>query len=337
MSQRKIRKAVISGYGDVSNINVVEAELAPPADGEVQVRVLYCGFSGADVNMRLGTYPLQQKPPLTPGYSIVGSVVTKGSTFQPEDLVACLTKYGGNAELINLPEKHLVPVDKHADLQATTALVLDWATAYAMTHHTAKVRSGQRVFIHGMSGAVGYALTVLAKLQGAEVHGTASMRNHEQLRELGAIPHLYTNKDWVDEMKKSGGVDAVFDALGPASWDDSYDILNASGILVGYGTNSAALNGGGSSSVLFGFVKFYLRKAMSLWRGKTTAFYLINRENPEYAEDLKALLRMQQAGEIDVVVKKVFDLEDIQEAHSAFGKLPGIGSVLIKVGKEVDA
>ena len=74
---------------------------------------------------------------------------------------------------------------------------------------------------------------------------------------------------------------------------------------------------------------------MSLWRGKTTAFYLISRDNPEYAGDLQKLMEMQQEGRIEVPIKKVFGLEDIQEAHKSFGKLPGLGSILIQVAKAV--
>jgi hypothetical protein len=53
--------------------------------------------AGSDVNMRRGTYPFQKKPPLTPGYSMVGEVLDNGvgcTRFAPGTLVACLTIYG---------------------------------------------------------------------------------------------------------------------------------------------------------------------------------------------------------------------------------------------------
>jgi len=336
MAGPTIRKAVIAAYGDPSNISILDAEIEPPPPGQVQVRVFYCGFSGADVNMRLGTYPLQQKPPLTPGYSIVGEVNVDSNKYHKGDLVACLTKYGGQAELINVPEQYLIPVASGSDLKQTTALVLDWATAYAMVHHPANVKAGQRVFIHGLTGAVGYAAATLAKLQGAEVHGTASERNHDKLRELGFSPYVYTNKDWIARVKELGGVDAAFDALSFSSWDESYDVLNSTGVLVGFGSNLNHLSDGGTpGSIAWVFLKFYLRKAMSLWRGKTTAFFLISRDDPHYAQDLAKLMELQQAGAIEVPIKKVFKLEDIQEAHASFGKLPGLGSILIQVTERV--
>ena len=154
--------------------------------------VEYSIVSGSDVNMRNGTYPLQRKPPLTPGYSVLGTVRLNGkgcSKFKIGDRVACLSKYDGQAELINLPEQFLVPVPEGVDPKAAVSLVLDWVTAYQMLHHAAKVKSGQKIFVHGLSGAVGGALLSLGKIQGAQVFGTASSSRHEELRKLGAVPY----------------------------------------------------------------------------------------------------------------------------------------------------
>lgn len=114
----RIRKALITGFGDESKITVVEADIGEPRPGEVQVRVEYPAVSGADINMRKGTYPFQRKAPLTPGYSIVGRVHKNGAgsgKFQAGERVACLTIYDGQAELVNLPERFLVPVPGTAD------------------------------------------------------------------------------------------------------------------------------------------------------------------------------------------------------------------------------
>lgn len=91
--------------------------------------------------------------------------------------MACLSIYGAEAELVNLPEKYLAAVPPGVDLQQATALILDWNTAYGMVMHAAQVKAGQKVFVHGLSGAVGRALLTLAKMRGAEVFGTASPRN----------------------------------------------------------------------------------------------------------------------------------------------------------------
>ena len=45
--------------------------------------------------------------------------------FNIGDRVACLSKYEGQAELINLSEKYLVRVPERVDGEAAVALVLD--------------------------------------------------------------------------------------------------------------------------------------------------------------------------------------------------------------------
>ena len=168
-----MKKVVITEFGDESKLAIVECNLPEPAAGEVQLSVEYSIVSGSDVNMRRGTYPFQKKAPLTPGYSVLGTVRLNGkgcSKFKVGDRVACLSKYEGQAELINLPERFLVPAPEGVDRKAAVALVLDWVTAYQMLRHAADVKSGQRIFIHGLSGAVGGALLSLGKIQGSLRH-----------------------------------------------------------------------------------------------------------------------------------------------------------------------
>ena len=167
--------------------------------------------------------------------SVLGKVRLNGkgsSKFKVGDRVACLSKYEGQAELINLPERFLVPIPEGVDLKAAVALVLDWVTAYQMLHHSGHVKSGQKIFVHGLSGAVGGALLSLGRIQGAQVFGTASPSKHEELCKLGAIPLDYANKKWIMAMQALGGVDAVFDPLGYESFDESYSVLRKGGILV---------------------------------------------------------------------------------------------------------
>jgi NADPH:quinone reductase-like Zn-dependent oxidoreductase len=332
-----IRKAVIEEFGDESKIKVVSSEILDPEAHHVQVRVLYSGFSGADINMRKGVYPMQKKAPLTPGYSLIGTVAQngKGATkFQAGDVVACLTVYDAEAELVNLPEKYLIPVPDELNLQQATALILDWATAYAMVKHSSHVSTGQRVFIHGMSGAVGFALTQLCQLEGAQVYGTASLRNHETLQELGATPFVYTDKAWMTAIKDLGGADVVFDALGFESWDESYSILSKAGVLVGYGGNLDSLKGEKPRSVVGPTMKLFARNAASVWRGKSAKFYFITRDSSTFVPDVQALFNLLKEEKIKVPIRSMTDLEDIQEAHRSWGKVAGMGSMLIKIAKE---
>src|SRR5947208_8866637 len=148
-----IQKALITGFGDESKITVVQEEIRAPSANEVRVEVDFSGFSGADINMRRGTYPMQKKPPFTPGYCFVGRVSANGSgstKFRIGTRVACLSIYGAEAELINVPEKYLVSVPEGIDSQQATAVILDWSTADGMVMRAAHVKPATRFSFMGL-------------------------------------------------------------------------------------------------------------------------------------------------------------------------------------------
>jgi synaptic vesicle membrane protein VAT-1 len=351
MAAIPIRKVVIHAFGgDGRNIEVVNDTIEAPAKHEVQVKVIYSGFSGTLVNMYMGCYPGQRPAPYTPGYCLVGRVSSNGlgcERFALGAIVTAATIYDAQAELVNIPEKYIAPVPQELvatdqGLQQVTGLSVDWNTAYGMVMRAAKVEKGQRVFIHGLSGAVGYATMMLCKLQGAEVYGTASQRNHDAIKELGATPFQYTNKEWIDAMNALGGVHAVFDPLGTESWAESYTILaeNCSdtgrgGILVGYGGNKATLNGGKAESLYLQMAKLLARN-LKIWSKKRTTFYYIDRDRETFLQDLDVLMNHCKEGKITVPVKAVWNLETaaIREAYESWGKIPGMGSLLIRVSED---
>jgi NADPH:quinone reductase-like Zn-dependent oxidoreductase len=330
-----ISKVVVTGFGDESKLAVVEADLPDPGPHEVQIAVEYTVVAGSDVNMRRGTYPMQRRPPLSPGYSIIGSVIVNGARarrFQPGDRVACLTIYEGQSTLVNLPEKYLVPVPPGLDLKAAVALILDWVTAYQMLHQAAKVKPGQRIFVHGLSGGVGTALLQLGRIAGAEVFGTASSRKHEVLKKLGATPFSYENTGWIAAMQKLGGADAVFDSLGYESFDESYAALKPGGILVGYGINLPALRKvqrGSPYLMVFAFIA----KNLLFWHRKRTTFFSMSRRSESFAPDLQLLFQWLKEGKIFIPIKGVFSLDEIQKAHREYENSAGTGSIVIEVAQ----
>ena len=341
-----IRKVLIPTYGGPSVVQVVDSTLPSPPPNHVQVKVLYAGFNGSDINMRNGTYPLQRAAPLTPGYCFVGTVHANGSgcsKFKVGDVVSCLSIYDAEATYTNQLEKFLVPVPQGIDHKDATALILDWNTAYGMVKatraHLTKVQK-KRVFVHGMSGAVGYALMILSKaLLGPhiEVYGTASQRNHEQIRALGATPFVYSDKKWIKSVKDVGCVHAVFDPLGFESWDESYSILtsNESSVLYGYGGNLQTLNPSTSGKtptrgVLWPTLRL-LAQNLKFWSWKSTTFYYISRDSASFETDLKELFEMVKQGKVDVRIKKTIELDDVPSTHVEWTRLEGMGSVVVKI------
>src|ERR1700744_6270150 len=328
-----MKKVVITAFGDESKLAVVESDLPDPDSGQVQLSVEYSVVCGSDVSMRRGTYPFQKKAPLTPGYSVIGHVRLNGtgcSKFSIGDRVACLSKYDGQAELIHLPEKYLVRVPEGVDGKAAVALILDWVTAYQMLHRVAHVKAGQKIFVHALSGAVGGALLRLGLLAGAEVFGTASAKKHDELRQLGAAPFDYANKNWITTVTEFGGVDAVFDPLGFESFDESYSVLRKGGILVGYGVNLPAWTKTAQRPVIPTVLKLFAKNLL-IGSGKRTTFFGVTRISKNFNPDLALLFDWLKEGKISVPIKSTFKLDQIREAHREYASSERMGSIVIEV------
>jgi NADPH:quinone reductase-like Zn-dependent oxidoreductase len=87
--------------------------------------------------------------------------------------------------------------------------------------------AGQTIVINGAAGGVGAVAVQLAVARGARVIGTASERNHEFLRSLGAEPTTYG--DGMAERIRAlapDGVDLAFDTAGS---DGIADLIEVTG------------------------------------------------------------------------------------------------------------
>lgn len=217
----KNRRIIVTHYGGPDALQLLEEECPEPKRGEVRVRVLAAGVSLPDVMAREGIHPETPSVPFTPGWDLIGTVdrVGQGVTeIVPGQIVAAMPISGAYAEFVCLPQRELIPVPSGLDAAEGVSLILNYITAHQMLHRSAKVRSGQRLLIHGASGGVGTALLQLGRLVGLEMYGTCSSRGAAAVSELGGIPIDYQQQDFVMEMQSltNPGADVVFDSMGGA-------------------------------------------------------------------------------------------------------------------------
>src|SRR5499426_1855089 len=248
----KHTRIVVTHYGGPEALQVVEEECPEPKAGEVRVKVLAAGVSLPDIMAREGVHPETPRVPFTPGWDLVGVVDRFGdavSGIQPGQIVAAMPISGAYAEYVCLPQHEVVPVPFGLDAAEAVSLVLNYITAYQMMHRSAKVRTGQRVLIHGAAGGVGTALLQLGRLAGLEMYGTCSSLRAAVVSDLGGIPIDYQHQDFVAEIHRltGEGVDAAFDPMGGTHLWQSRKALRPGGKVVGYGLITS-IRGEGLSS-----------------------------------------------------------------------------------------
>jgi NADPH2:quinone reductase len=210
-----------------------------------------------------------------------------------------------------------------------------------MLHRSAKVRSSQRVLIHGAAGGVGSALLQLGRLAGLEMYGTCSSRAASAVSDLGGIPIDYQHRDFVREIHRltGEGVDIVFDGIGGTHIWRSRKALRPGGRVVAYGLTSSLREGRLASGrpgrrhrfrgiAIFGL---YIAGGWLLPGRKRVVVYSIQwlkRLKPAlFRQDLIALFDLLQQKKIKPLIAQRFPLAEARRAH----ELLGMGGVTGKI------
>jgi NADPH:quinone reductase len=310
-----------------------ESTLPEPGPGEVRIRVLATSAAFTDTLIRRGIYPdVKGKPPITPGYDLVGTVDKLGGgvmNVEPGQAVAELTITGAYAEYVVLPAKRLTVVPDGLDPAEAVSLILTFVTAYQMLKRIAEVKPKDKVLIHGAGGAVGGALLQIGKLFDLKMYGTASKRQHDFLKEHGCVPIDYREDDFVEYLGRSepDGVQAVFDAIGGANYKRSPKVLNKRGKLIAFGSYHAQ----SSLSLAVDFMRIHLWNLLP-WL-PACAFYSIGAWHKQhhdwFREDLGQLFDWLSAGKIKPTIAKKMQLEQASEAHKAIEKGGITGKIVL--------
>lgn len=342
----KNRRIIVTHYGGPDALQLIEEECPEPKRGEVRVRVLAAGVSLPDVMAREGIHPETPSVPFTPGWDLIGIVDRLGEGVTgtvPGQIVAAMPISGAYAEFVCLPQPELIPVPSGLDAAEAVSLILNYVTAYQMLHRSAKVKSGQRVLIHGASGGVGTALLQLGRLVGLEMYGTCSSRGAAAVSELGGIPIDYQWQDFVEEIQSltNPGADVVFDSMGGAHIWRSRKALRRGGKVVAYGLTGALRGGRLASGQSGGRQRFraiavfgvYIAGSFLLPGRKRVVPYSIQtlkRLRPTlFRRDLTALFELLQQQKIKPIIAQRFPLSEAREAQELLGKGGVIGKILL--------
>jgi NADPH:quinone reductase-like Zn-dependent oxidoreductase len=232
-------KAVcIYSYGGPGVLVYNDAPVPRPQKGEVLVRVHAAGINPVDWKIREGHLKemLHHTLPLVLGWDMSGVVEVVGSgvirmkvgdeVFSHPDI----SRDGAYAEFIVIKESEVALKPKSIDYIHAAALPLAGLTAWQTLFDAGGLKAGQRVLIHAAAGGVGHLAVQLAKEKGAQVIGTASARNHDFLRKLGAEQIIDYKTVRFEEAVQP--VDVVIDTMGGEIQERSWKVLKRGGVLV---------------------------------------------------------------------------------------------------------
>jgi NADPH:quinone reductase-like Zn-dependent oxidoreductase len=222
-----MKAIVYAEYGSPEVLRLEDVEEPHAGPGQVRLKVVAAGVNPVDYRIRNGWMPDMAPAsfPATLGLEAAGVVDEVGAGVTGVavgDEVMAWTLTGSYAEYALADDFALKPAG--LDWETAAALPVGLETADRVLD-TLGVTAGETLLVHGAAGVVGAFAVQLAVARGATVIGTASPRNHDYLRSLGAIPVTYGDglADRVRALAPQG-VDAAFDVAGQAALDVSIEL-----------------------------------------------------------------------------------------------------------------
>ncbi|WP_416418049.1 NADP-dependent oxidoreductase [Paenarthrobacter aromaticivorans] len=213
-----------SEYGSPDVLELTDQPMPKVGPGMVLVRVRAASVNPVDWKIMAGYLDsvIDLQFPAIPGWDVAGVVESVGidaPQFQPGDEVMAYGRkdyvHGGSfAEFIALPERLLARKPASLGWNESAGLPLAGLTAYQVLRRLG-LQPGETLLIHGGSGGVGSLGIQIAVALGARVIATASERNHDFLRSLGAEPVAYGEGLSARVLDlRPDGVDVVADFVG---------------------------------------------------------------------------------------------------------------------------
>jgi NADPH:quinone reductase-like Zn-dependent oxidoreductase len=232
-------KAVrVHEYGGPEVLKYEDAPRPQAGPGEVLIRVHAASVNPVDWKVRNGELRqmLRYKLPMIPGWDVSGVIEAVGPQamrLKRGDAVYSrpdLSRDGTYADYVTVKESEVALKPKSIDHSTAAAIPLAALTAWQALYDGCKLSSGQTLLIHGAAGGVGTFAVQLAKMRGARVIATASKKNHDFLRSLGADEIIDYNTTKFEDVVH--GVDAILDTITGETMERSWPVLKKGGILV---------------------------------------------------------------------------------------------------------
>ncbi len=235
-----MKAILLSGHGGPETMRYGDTPDPVAGPGEVVVDVHAASVNAADYKVRLGggaySGASNLKFPYILGRDFSGTVASLGAgvtDFAVGDAVFGVMDAGIEgcyAEKVKIKADIIARKPAKLDHAEAAAMALTSLTAIWALEDTARLKPGETILIQGGAGGVAGFAIQLAKHIGATVITTASARNHDYVRGLGAERVIDYNTE--DFTKTVADCDVVFDTVGGDVQARSYDVLKPGGRLV---------------------------------------------------------------------------------------------------------
>ena len=322
---RAMRAVVIYEPGGPEVLKLLEWPVPTPQLGWVLIRVKAFGLNRSELFTRQGHSP-DVKFPRVLGIEAVGVVeAAPGGEFEPGQTVATAMGGmgrafdGGYAEYTSVPATQVQRIETTLDWQTLGALPEMIQTAWGSLHSALQLQAGQSLLIRGGTTSIGLAAAVLAKKHGAIVAATSRRADREQMLKDNGADHVFIDSGQIAlDVRRvfPNGVDRVLELVGTTTLLDSLQAAARHGVVCMTGMV-------GDQWELQNFRPMgAIPTAVSLTTYAGGSDDFVN-------TPLQSVVREVEAGHITPTIGRVFQLDDIVEAHRCMEDNAAGGKIVV--------
>ena len=292
-------------YGDVDVLNVVDAPIPEPEQGEALIKVKAASINPGEAKIRQGLMHARWPAtfPSGEGSDFAGIVTKLGHGVRGvkvgDEVIGFTDKRASHAEHVVAEARNLTLKPTAVSWEVAGSLAIAGSTAYAAVR-AVSLKPGDAVAVSGAAGGVGSIAVQLAKRAGAKVIGIASPANHAWLTAHGVEAVAY-GEGLADRLRKAS--------------------LNAFIDCHGAGYVKLAIELGVPKDRIDTIIDFAAAQEYGV---KTEGS-----QQAKNAEVLAELARLVAEGKLDVPVAATFPLSDVRAAFRQLEKGHTRGKIVL--------
>jgi len=313
----------MTDYGPASALSLVDAKKPSINEDQILVQVGAAGVNPVDTYIRSGTNNYSATFPHTPGSDGAGTIVELGANvtgFEVGQRVYFSRNLtGSSAEFAACAATHTYPLADALSFEEGACLGIPYTTAHRALFGRANGKAGDKVLVHGATGAVGIATVQLALAAGMDVVASAgTAAGADLLRQQGVKNVIMHNEaDHLTPFQSlEAGFDIVIEMLANHNLDQDLKALAFGGCVAVVGNR--------------GTVEINPRDLMAR-DAAVVGVALANVKPAELALIAKSLRPLLEKGVIKPVIRHSYPLTELAQAHDDVLKPGALGNLVIQV------